>query len=69
MNLLTQIADQLHSFDLVKLAAIKVTFSDNSGECNFEFTLPLALECIANDIYWDERGNWCDATAATVESF
>ncbi len=32
----------------------------------FTFGLTMALDYLANDIYWDERGDWSDAVRAEV---
>lgn len=47
------------------LYAVEVVLVNGAGE-EFDFGLPQALDAIANDLYWDERGNWADARIARV---
>lgn len=48
----------------VHLGAVEVKFW--VGDDAYEFGLDDALEAIAKDLYFDERGNWSEATRATV---
>lgn len=68
-ELLRQIAEQLKKteFQRVSVANIKVTFVASNGE--FTFSLQEALNCIACDLYWNELGNYSNATKAKVETF
>lgn len=66
-NLLDQIAEGLKRFDNVKVGCIKVTFVVDNEE--YDFGLQRALDVLANDLYFDERGNWSLATEARVESY
>lgn len=50
----------------IRLSDIRVTFHIEGGEA-FHFTLPQALDTIASDLFWDERGDWSWANRATVE--
>lgn len=49
----------------VKLEVLEVVFVVHGSE-EFEFGLVEALDALANDTYWDERGNWSEATEARV---
>lgn len=44
---------------------LEVVFVTPEGE-EFVFELGQALDALANDSYWDERGNWANATSARV---
>lgn len=48
------------------LYAVEVVLVNGAGE-EFDFGLPGALDAIANDLTWDERGNWADARIARVQ--
>lgn len=48
----------------VKVGTLEVVFVTPHG--SYEFGLVEALEALGQDIYWDERGNWSDATEARV---
>jgi hypothetical protein len=49
-----------------RLSNIYVVF--HCGADSYRFSLESALDQIANDLYWDDRGNWSEATTATVET-
>ena len=66
-GLVQNIADGLNQENRSSLATLKVVFKTDHGD--FDFTVPQALDVLANDLYWDERGDWSDAYLATVESF
>lgn len=36
------------------------------GDEKYEFNLVKALDALSNDLYWDERGNWSEASKAEV---
>lgn len=36
------------------------------GDEKYEFNIVKALESLSEDLYWDERGNWANATKAEV---
>lgn len=69
-KLLQGIADGLkrliHPTGSTPAACLEVTFKTDDGTC-FRFSLAQALDALANDITWDERGNWSEAQVATVE--
>lgn len=59
---------------LGRLTHLRVTFivSEREGvpfTHSFEFGYLEALDAIASDLYWDERGDWSEATIAKVERF
>lgn len=45
---------------------IEVVFQTDDGT-RYRFGLAQALDALASDITWDERGNWSEAQIATVE--
>ena len=47
-----------------KVADLTVTFYCPDG--TIDFSVPDALDYLANDIYWNEEANWADATSAKV---
>lgn len=47
---------------------ITVTFLVPGMYPGFDFGLVDALDAISNDLYFDERGNWSEATRARVET-
>lgn len=49
----------------VELGVVQVAFVTPDGE-RFEFGLDAALEAIANDLFFDERGDWSEARGAEV---
>lgn len=61
--LLHGIAEGVRRESKHRVELLEVVFHASSGA--YEFTLDAALSALANDLYWDERGNWSDA--ATVE--
>lgn len=66
-ELLRQIADSVCKLGKMRIESIKVTFVTDTA--TYEFSLGIALECLAEDTYWDERGNWEDAHTALVDVF
>jgi hypothetical protein len=66
--LLYDIAAGLNRFNKPKcrtpVNCIEVIF--HCEDKDYQFGLAQALDYLANDIYWDETGNWADATRATV---
>lgn len=69
-SLLYQIADGLKPLEAagvrMSLGSIQVTFI--VGRHQYAFTLVAALAALANDLYWDERGDWSSASTAEVET-
>lgn len=49
----------------VDLCALEVVFATSDG-AKYEFSVEAALDAIVNDTYWDERGDWSDASTAEV---
>ena len=49
----------------VDLACVDVRFT--CGDESYQFPLPTALEYLSEDIYWNEKGDWSEATEAVVE--
>jgi hypothetical protein len=66
-ELLQNIAAGLNRLENHKVYNIKVTF--HVGNDTYDFSVPQALDCLSNDIYWDERGNWSEAERATLDTF
>ena len=69
MELLQQIAEGVNQLvragSRCNLCEVEVVLVNGKGD-EFEFGLDYALDVIANDVYWDERGNWADARIALV---
>lgn len=65
-ELLQQIAAGLNRCLPHRVAHLVVVFVNQDQE--YKFDLTTALDALANDIYWDERGNWSDARVARVET-
>jgi hypothetical protein len=63
-ELLHQIASGLRDHDRTRLGAIGIVFETPAAE--YAFGLVQALEALALDLYWDERGDWSDARTARV---
>ena len=66
-DLLGQIATGLKALERVKVGDVKVTFKD--GDSEYTFGLVEAIDAIASDIYWNEEGNWAEATVAVVDVY
>ena len=70
-ELLQQIGAGLAQFrgpGKTSISSIEVVFAGGDGNENeYRFGLPEALDALANDIYWDERGDWSGARIARVE--
>lgn len=49
-----------------RVADLTVTFHVKDEA--YDFTLDSALDALANDLYFDERGDWRDAERATVRT-
>jgi hypothetical protein len=65
MELLQQIAAFLNRNDRVKIGHVQVTLETEAGGA-FEFSLAGCLDVLANDLYWDERGDWSKARIARL---
>lgn len=48
------------------IGTVEVTF--HCGDHSYTFSLVNALTVIADDLFWDERGDWSSATHATVRT-
>ncbi len=71
-ELLQQVAAGLNRLGNVRLECVKVTFKvepvNGPEDQDYEFGLTQALDVLANDLHWDERGDWSSARIATVEA-
>jgi hypothetical protein len=70
-ELLDQIATGVAHLGDLKVHHVIVTFRVDGADgevYQYDFDLAHALKAIANDLYWDERGDWSEATTALVES-
>lgn len=72
-KLLQDIAEGLRRIEQLyqrtQLVGVEIVFYVRASECKVErytFGLVAALEVIANDLFWDERGNWAEAHQAAV---
>lgn len=63
-KLLAEIAEQLKELEQHRIFAIEVILIGPSGR--WAFGLAEVLGVLANDLYWDERGNWSDADKVEV---
>ena len=66
-ELLSQIATALNKYGDNKICHLEVEFVTDDDE-RYTFALPEALNALANDTYWDERGNWSKARIAIVRT-
>jgi hypothetical protein len=67
-ELLQQIAAGVNKYQDVKSSCLKVTLVTHDAEYEW-FGLAPVLDVLANDIYWDERGDWSEARIARVEPY
>jgi hypothetical protein len=65
-ELLQQIAAGVNEHRNVQASCLEVVFKVDDNE--YSFDLPTVLDCLANDLYWDERGNWSEARIAEVRT-
>ena len=49
-----------------RIRVVEVLLKTETDE--YVFDLPTVLDVLANDLYWDERGNWSDARIAVVRT-
>jgi hypothetical protein len=68
-DLLYDIANGVRGFQKEKICNIRVEFVVPGSEERFFFSLDAALNALANNLYWDERGNWSRATRAILDTF
>lgn len=66
LALLHDIAEGVRREARYRVEVLEVAFVTTEGE--FVFSLEEALLALANDTYWDERGNWSEATSAKVRT-
>ncbi len=70
-ELLQQIAAGLNRLN-IPVSCIAVAFeveNTSPGDPDsYEFSLAQALDVLANDLYWDERGNWSQARTVRVRA-
>ena len=55
---LQQIADGLKRNFLARTGANEVGLVDKHNEIEYTFELATFIDYIANEVYWDERGDW-----------
>jgi len=63
--LLQNIAAGLNKYDDTRIGSLEVIFFRNRKEV-LRTDVQTALDYLANDIYWNECGDWSDATHAEV---
>jgi hypothetical protein len=69
LEVLSSIAVELGKLDpRVPTALVEVQFLDEDGTVLWTGELAQALRNIADDIYWDETGNWEHASHARVST-
>lgn len=61
-KLLQQLADKLQQYAQFKVQTLEVVLRECNGDDGFVFTVPQFLDYLVNDVTWDERGNWSEAT-------
>ena len=66
-KLLQDIAEGLRTLDAssTPIQCVEVALK-SEGEIVRQSSLHVALDSIANDLYWDEQGDWSDADSAEV---
>lgn len=52
----------------VSVVNLEVIFYCDGDGAEYIFSLAAALDVLANDLYWDERGDWRNADHAVVRS-
>lgn len=53
-----------------RVVTIRVRFFGQDGEMLKEYLgLHVALDHLANDVFWDEGGNWSEAYSAEVDTY
>lgn len=72
-KLLVDIARELNKLTNNKSTAVDVNCVEVSFVCKashdqYDFDLITALDCLSNDLFWDERGNWEDASEVIVRT-
>ena len=68
-ELLRQISVELQKHTFKKVGELEVVFSDKLKSNCFVFTLQFALTAIAQDLYWDETGDWSECDTVEVRSY
>lgn len=67
-KLLQDIADGLKANHNVRVHDLQVRmYSAKEADVVLVRDVPTALDYLANDIWWDENGEWADACEARVE--
>ena len=61
------VRDEEREHNLRHVVEVRFWVGNGARAVFYCFSLSAALDAIANDLYWDERGNWAEATRATVE--
>jgi len=65
-KLLQDISDGINQHHQNSIACLEVIFYED-GEEVLKTGLPTALNYLANDIYWNEEGNWSLADMAKIK--
>lgn len=72
-NLLADIADQLSNHVLARASMIHIRVrlyvAKDTEPVKEYLGLNIALHDIVNDVYWDEEGNWADASRAQLDTY
>lgn len=55
---LQQIADGMKRNFMARTGSQEVVLVDKENEIEFAFDLATFIDYIANEVYWDERGDW-----------
>jgi hypothetical protein len=68
-QLLADLVHQLDNFENQKLASIRVRFYKGPEMLKEFLGLKPALDALANNLYWDEEGDWSDADRVKADTY
>lgn len=60
--LLQQCAEQLAKNVRASIGTVEVVLRKHASDEGYTFGLVEFVDAMANDLFWDERGNWSDCT-------
>ena len=67
--LLQQLSEQLRIQGKSRISNLEVCIKQNEKDDGYTFDLVTFVDHLANDLYWDERGNWSDCSLLVLRSF
>lgn len=68
LSLLDDIARGLKKHERHSVANLKASFF-KEGECLLETSIAAAIDYLANDITFDEKGEWSEAAYIEIDTF